>query len=281
MYQAKRRIFPDPAVESIDGIVAMGDQLNVPTLFEAYSFGIFPWPHEDLPLLWYSPDPRGVIDFKNVKIGKSLRKFLKNETDFYQNLAEDSVGADTETGTGTGVDADVNAGTETAELATVNRKNSKLSKGDTLFKPTKYTVTYNTAFADVMEKCSEVSRPGQGGTWIHAPLKRAYLDFHKAGYAHSVEVWRQEGASKKLVGGLYGVYVGGVFAGESMFYLESNTSKLALLSLIERLKKNGLEWMDIQMVTPVTEALGGRYISRQEYLDRLEISKPEAKPIKF
>ena len=230
LYQEKRRIFPDPAVESIDGIVAMGDQLNLPTLFEAYSHGIFPWPHDDLPLLWYSPDPRGVIEFDKIHISKSLRKFLRNETEYYGENPQAI-----------------------------------------------YKVTFNTAFAEVMQRCSEVSRPGQSGTWIHKPLKAAYFEFHKAGYAHSVEVWR----NKKLVGGLYGVYVAGVFAGESMFYLESNTSKLALLMLIKKLKANGLGWMDIQMITPVTEALGGHYISRAEYLARLEKSKVVARPIQF
>lgn len=251
LYQQKRRVFPDPAVESIDGIVAMGDQLNVSTLFEAYSFGIFPWPHPDLPTLWYSPDPRGVLDFSDLHVGRSLRKFLKDAP---------------------------------------------------------FEVTFNTCFLDVMKRCSEVPRPGQEGTWINAGLLRSYEEFHKAGYAHSIEVWsrpvdedsadngrgdggdRKEGtaplsdqgtAPKKLVGGLYGVYIAGVFSGESMFFSESNASKFALLSTIEMLKNHGLTWMDIQMVTPITEALGGKYISRQEFLNRLELSKLTAKPLKI
>lgn len=235
LFQEKRRVFPDPEGQSIDGIVAMGDLLNVSTLFEAYSFGIFPWPHEGLPLLWYSPDPRGVIDFSEIKIGKSLRKFLRNETDYY------------------------------------------LTDSQNPLKKPKYTVTFNTAFKEVMQKCSEVERPGQGGTWIYDPMKKAYLEFHKAGYAHSIEVWRD----KKLVGGLYGVYVAGVFSGESMFYLESNTSKLALLTLIERLKANGLTWIDIQMVTPVTESLGGRYLPRAEFMKRLALAKVVAQPLRL
>lgn len=240
LFQQKRRVFPDPAVESIDGIVAMGDQLNVSTLFEAYSFGIFPWPHPDLPTLWYSPDPRGVLDFSELHVGRSLRKFLRDSP---------------------------------------------------------FEVTFNTCFRDVMKRCSEVPRPGQEGTWINSGLIRAYEEFHAAGYAHSVEVWSSSEDSRgdrgslqsdsnktherHLVGGLYGVYVAGVFSGESMFFSESNASKVALLSTIEMLQANGLTWMDIQMVTPVTEALGGKYILRDEFLRRLELAKLTAAPLKF
>ena len=94
---------------------------------------------------------------------------------------------------------------------------------------------------------------------------RAYCELHKLGHAHSVEVW--EGA--ELVGGLYGVDACGSFAGESMFSLRSNASKLALLFLIEHLKERGLDWIDIQMVSPHLEALGAKVVSRADFLEKL------------
>jgi leucyl/phenylalanyl-tRNA--protein transferase len=123
----------------------------------------------------------------------------------------------------------------------------------------------NEAFEQVIEACSEVPRPGQAGTWITPEMLEAYVEFHRLGYAHSVEVW--EGS--ELVGGIYGVEVGGVFAGESMFHRRSNASKFALLHLIELLKKGGASWIDIQMLTPHMKALGAREISRDDFLNEL------------
>ena len=94
---------------------------------------------------------------------------------------------------------------------------------------------------------------------------RAYCELHRQGHAHSVEVW--EGT--ELVGGLYGVDAAGSFSGESMFSLRSNASKLALLFLIEHLKERGLDWIDIQMVSPHLEALGAKVVSRAEFLEKL------------
>jgi leucyl/phenylalanyl-tRNA--protein transferase len=100
-------------------------------------------------------------------------------------------------------------------------------------------------------------------------MMRAYSEFHEAGYAHSVEVWDND----ELVGGLYGVDACGTFAGESMFSLRPNTSKLALLFLIDHLKSRGLDWIDIQMLTPHMEALGAKEILRTDFLDRLAITQ--------
>jgi leucyl/phenylalanyl-tRNA--protein transferase len=99
---------------------------------------------------------------------------------------------------------------------------------------------------------------------------RAYRELHKQGWAHSVEVWEEENSVKRLVGGIYGVDVDGIFAGESMFYLRPNASKLALLHLIEQLRASGAEWMDIQMLTPHMKALGASEITRDDFLNRLE-----------
>ena len=108
-------------------------------------------------------------------------------------------------------------------------------------------------------------RTHESGTWITRQMIRAYCELHRQGHAHSVEVW--EGT--ELVGGLYGVDGCGSFSGESMFSLRSNASKLALLFLIEYLKERGLDWIDIQMVTPHLEALGAKTVSRAYFLEKL------------
>ncbi len=135
-------------------------------------------------------------------------------------------------------------------------------------KKTEYKITFDKAFAEVMEGCASVPRPGQDGTWVTSEMKNAYLKFHKKGYAHSVECWD----GKNLVGGLYGVWVGGAFVGESMFFKKDNASKMCLLSLIEFLKSQGHEWMDVQMVTPVVEMLGGEYVAQKEFLEMWKLA---------
>ncbi len=140
-----------------------------------------------------------------------------------------------------------------------------------------FTISFNRAFAKVIEACAVARRARQKGTWITPSLLKAYIEFHRAGYAHSLEVW----SGTELAGGLYGVYVGGVFCGESMFFLKPNASKFALVKLVEFLAARGMTWMDIQMVTPLSKMFGGRYISREEFLQRLEKAKPSAKRIEF
>ncbi len=130
------------------------------------------------------------------------------------------------------------------------------------------TFTIDTAFDAVIAACRQSPRPNQEGTWITPPLLRAYCDLHRAGFAHSVEAWDESGA---LVGGLYGVAVGGVFSGESMFHHAPNASKLALLFLVDHLRAQGLNWMDIQVMTPHMACLGAHDIPRDEFLDRLEM----------
>jgi leucyl/phenylalanyl-tRNA--protein transferase len=122
-----------------------------------------------------------------------------------------------------------------------------------------FTVTVNQCFEKVIAACSKIERPGQDGTWITADMQAAYISLNKKGHAHSVEVW-QEG---KLAGGLYGVQVGNVFCGESMFSLVSNASKTALIHLC----KSGLyNLIDCQVHTDHLASMGARMISRGAYL---------------
>jgi leucyl/phenylalanyl-tRNA--protein transferase len=125
-----------------------------------------------------------------------------------------------------------------------------------------FTHTVNRAFRAVVEACAAAPRPG---SWITPAFIAAYEALHAAGHAHSVECWR-DGA---LVGGLYGVAAGGLFAGESMFHRTDDASKVAVVATHQRLRERGFRLFDIQMLTPTTAALGAGEIPRDEYLDRL------------
>lgn len=127
-------------------------------------------------------------------------------------------------------------------------------------------MTIDADFRGVIRACAEAARPGQEGTWIFPEIVEAYERLHDLGHAHSAEAWEGDA----LVGGIYGVDMGGAFGGESMFYRRPNASKLALLHLADHLRARGLEWMDIQVMTPHMEALGAREIRRSEFLDLLK-----------
>ena len=191
-------------------IVTFGNELTINNLREAYRLGIFPWYIDGIPLPWYCPAKRAILEFSELHIPKSLEKARRR-----------------------------------ADL----------------------TVTIDKDFLRVIEKCSQVARTGQKGTWITPEFVDAYTDLHNAGDAHSVEVWDSEG---ELVGGLYGVDAGGVFCGESMFHTKPNTSKIALLHIIEHLKKRHTSWLDVQVMTPHLKALGAKEISRKQFLRKLK-----------
>jgi len=119
----------------------------------------------------------------------------------------------------------------------------------------------NTCFEEVVHHCRSVPREGQDGTWITEDVASAYCDLHKAGYAHSAETW-QNGV---LVGGLYGVMLGKVFYGESMFSLVSNASKFAFISWVRKLTSQGIELIDCQVHTAHLESLGARMVPRADF----------------
>ena len=198
--------FPPPEAADEAGLLCWGGKLNRQSLVDAYSHGIFPWPHEGYPLLWFSPPERGVLRFDEVHIPRSLVREYRR-------------------------------------------------------RPLRFTT--NQAFQEVMSRCAEIPRRGSTGTWITPDMRKAYESLHGDGLAHSLEAWSVEG---DLVGGIYGVYVGNYFSAESMFGLHSNVSKRCLLKLVEALSDKGLVWMDIQMVTPVTQSLGAKWISRDLFL---------------
>ena len=212
----KRKIvFPHVDNADENGLVAVGGDLEIDTLVAAYTHGIFPWPlstwpsNENLPHTWFSPNPRGVLDIRDMHVSKSLVKFLKK---------------------------------------------------------TPYRVTFNKAFDKVIFNCAKALRKDQPGTWITPDIITAYTNLFHAGLAYSVEVWNED---DMLVGGLYGVIMGDFISGESMFTTEDNASKQGFYTLLSHLESRGISWIDTQMVTPVVEQFGGKYISRPEFLERL------------
>ncbi|MHC3995139.1 leucyl/phenylalanyl-tRNA--protein transferase [Thiomicrolovo sp. ZZH C-3] len=199
--------FPDPRDADESGIVAFGGDLSPSRLLLAYRSGIFPWYSKGDPILWWSPDPRLILNLEEFVLRRSLRKRLKH-----------------------------------------------------------FEIRFNTAFGDVVRACATTPRPGQEGSWILPEMVEAYEVLHAMGHAHSVEAW-QEG---RLVGGLYGVEVGGMFCGESMFAHVSDASKAAFAALVEHLKARGFEMIDAQVPTEHLKSLGAIEVSRDYFLMRLE-----------
>ena len=196
--------FPNPSLADPDGLLAVGGNLEPETLLSAYQQGIFPWFDEDTPILWWSPDPRAILEFENLYISKRLARTIRTN---------------------------------------------------------KFQVTFNQDFDAVVKGCTY--RPEEG-TWITPEVANAYGEFHRRGHAHSVEVWQQG----VLVGGLYGVAIGGLFAGESMFSTVSDASKIALVALVSRLKEKGYQLFDLQIINEHTFMMGATEIPRIDYLAR-------------
>ena len=138
-----------------------------------------------------------------------------------------------------------------AELKVSSSMRTTLNNG-------KYRFTINRAFTQVIQNCKTITRKGQDGTWISPPVQKAYTLLHEQGYVHSAETWMDG----KLVGGLYGIRLGNIFFGESMFSIEKNASKFAFINYVERLQKENVQLIDCQVYTAHLESLGARMISR-------------------
>jgi len=204
--------FPDPRSSTTEGIVAYGGDLSIPRILLAYHLGIFPWYSQGDPILWWSPDPRLILELDEFKLHRSLRKKMH-----------------------------------------------------------KFEIRFDTAFSQVIRKCSQVPRRGQWGSWIIPQVIEAYEELHCLGHAHSIEAY-QDGI---LVGGLYGLSIGNVFCGESMFALVPDASKVAFATLIEKLKEWGYDFVDCQVPTEHLKSLGAKEVSREFFLERLSHSLKE------
>lgn len=202
--------FPDVSLaeREPDGLLAVGGDLSVPRLLNAYRRGIFPWFSQGDPILWWSPDPRTILDPRRIRISRSLRKTLRRG---------------------------------------------------------RFTVSMDRDFDAVIRACSG-PRPGSDGTWLVPEMIAAYERLHRHGYAHSVEIW-DEGA---LVGGLYGVALGRVFFGESMFSRATDASKVALVHLCHRLSAWGFGLIDCQVLTAHLIRMGAEEIPRATFVRLLD-----------
>lgn len=199
--------FPNPNDANEDGIVAWGGDLNPSRLIRAYQNGIFPWYTKDDPIIWWSTNPRLIMELDDFKLSRSLKKSMK-----------------------------------------------------------KFQYKFDSNFTQVMKQCSSVKRENQNGTWIQDEIIEAYSVLHDMDMAHSIESY-QDG---KLVGGLYGVVVGKVFCGESMFSLVNDASKSAYAILVKHLKFWGYDFIDCQVPTEHLKSLGAKEVVRKYFLDRLK-----------
>lgn len=129
----------------------------------------------------------------------------------------------------------------------------------------KFRFSINRAFAQVIQNCKTIERNGQDGTWITAAVQKAYTELHTLGFAHSAEAWM----NGELVGGLYGIRMGNVFFGESMFSKQSNASKFAFINYVQQLQKEGVALIDCQVYTEHLESLGTGMIGREEFIGLL------------
>lgn len=134
------------------------------------------------------------------------------------------------------------------------------------FNQKKFTVTYNQCFDKVIMQCQNIPRHGQDGTWLNTNMVKAYIKLHQAGYATSVEVWEGD----QLVGGLYGVNIGKIFFGESMFSHKSNASKFGFISLARKLATEGFLVIDCQQPNPHLESLGGEFVAGDMFHNMLK-----------
>jgi len=189
--------------------VAVGGDLRVERLIEAYARGVFPWYNEPGKLHWYSPEERCVLPVSSVQVSHSMRGLMR--------------------------------------------------RGELRF-------TMDTAFTEVIEACREGERQGQ--TWIHNEIVIAYSELHRKGLAHSLEVWLQD----QLVGGLYGISLGTMFFGESMFSRHSNASKAALIQLCRFLPSLEIELVDCQVPNNHLLSMGAEVWHRDDFLDTLEMA---------
>ncbi|MEO6263759.1 MAG: leucyl/phenylalanyl-tRNA--protein transferase [Luteimonas sp.] len=203
---------PFPPAESAlhepGGLLAVGGDLSVDRLLNAYRHGIFPWFSEGQPILWWCPDPRMVFRSDGVRLSSRFLRQLRRSP---------------------------------------------------------WVVRADTAFADVIDACARTPRPGQQGTWITSAMQAAYRELHRLGHAHSIEVFDRE----RMVGGIYGVAIGRMFFGESMFSVESGGSKVALAALAYRLREWDWPLIDAQVENEHLLGLGAEAWPRAAFLQRI------------
>jgi len=201
------------------GLLAVGGNVTLSRLEEAYAMGVFPWFSPGQPPLWWSPDPRMVLPASEFKLSRSLRKTLRR-----------------------------------------------------FVRDPRCSIRIDSAFRQVLQACAAAPREGQHGTWIVPEIIDAYTAWHRAGRVHSVETW----IDGELVGGLYGVNLGRMFFGESMFARRTDASKIALAALVALCRSHGIALIDCQQSTPHLASLGAREIARAVFERELSLASGRA-----
>ena len=249
------------ALRSPNGLLAAGGDLSAPRLLEAYRHGIFPWFNPGEPILWWSPDPRMALVPGEFKISRSFARVLRNAA--YEVRCDTAFErvmrccAMPRNGRGGGCDT-----LPMEPLATRLGEPTTLAKSLVMAEP----ADCGSGRPAALPAPEGSASPCQGGTWIGEDMVAAYCGLHRMGYAHSVETWMDG----KLAGGLYGIAIGRMFYGESMFSRADNASKIALAHLAAQLERWGFGMIDCQMNTPHLASLGAREIPRSEFVARLQ-----------
>lgn len=194
------------------GLLAAGGDLRPERLRAAYARGIFPWYGEGQPILWWSTDPRMVLQTRDFKLRRSLRKVI--------NRFRATPGCE---------------------------------------------IRVDSATPAVLEACADTLRDGQPGTWILPAMQQAYLRLAREGTVHSVETW----IDGQLEGGLYGVNLGRMFYGESMFMRRTDASKIALAALVCLCREQDIPWIDCQQQTAHLASMGAEPVTRERFEDHL------------
>ncbi|HXW52848.1 MAG TPA: leucyl/phenylalanyl-tRNA--protein transferase, partial [Myxococcota bacterium] len=193
--------FPPAHHADEQGIVAIGGDFSSERLIKAYKKGIFPWPHRNLPILWFCPDPRFVLEPKKIVLKQTLRKAMRK---------------------------------------------SKLE------------IRADEKFLDVIKRCAESERNSQDGTWITPEMIAGYHELYRLGLAHSIEAYD----NGELVGGLYGLALGAIFFGESMFFIKPDASKICFVTLAAHLVEWKFSLIDCQAHTDHLTNFGALFITR-------------------
>lgn len=238
---------PRQDVPGHPGLIALGRDLSPARLLEAYCQGIFPWYSEGQPVLWWSPDPRMVVFVDEFRPSRTLRRLLR-QLRHGQHTAPEPV------------QVQARPDPRVAQDPLMAPKGTASPQ-----QPPAWRVSLDGDFEAVMRACA-APRDADGGTWITEDIITAYVGLHRAGFAHSIEV--HEGAD--LIAGLYGVAIGRMFFGESMFTRRSNASKCAFAVLMQLLRQQGFELVDCQQSTRHLGSLGGREISRDAFLAQVD-----------
>jgi leucyl/phenylalanyl-tRNA--protein transferase len=200
--------FPNPNFLPAHGLGAVGGSYESEFLFSAYQQGYFPWPQDDVsPIPWFCPDPRGVLFLSDLKINRTLKKFLKHQT-------------------------------------------------------THFSFKINTSFETILRQCRDYQIQKNEQTWLTENLIQGYTKLHQKGGAYGISLFEAD----HLIAGFFGVHSGNYVSCESIFSLKDNAGKCALVGFLTYLRQRQIEWVDVQMLTPLSAPLGAKDIRRSDYL---------------